>query len=745
MDNNSQFNPIVVVKDSDKKPAFFKRIQAPFSKLSLPSNMNKKFAGALVALLLVFGVGVGAFLVQRQTQLTPRASENGVDLKIEPAAINASLNQEFSVDVVLDAKQASASAAQVKVTYDSQKLQLVTTTLGSFMPVALQQPINSAGAVEFVVGTSTPQGGSGAVATLRFKALIDLTTTTISIDPANTIVTVVNMNENQAGDITPATVTIGAVTGSPSPGTETSGFSPDPDGTLVNGLRAYWKMEEASGNLVDVISSIALSPVETISYNLTGKVNKAVGTTGAGKFQCTDTVCGGAAKLEPASTTGISFGGWVYPTAYATTQTYIVGKAAVNNEKTGYWLMYGPSGNVRVEMGNSSCTNDSAIGFQTAINAPLNQWTHLMATVTAQNPGIVKIYKNGALAYTSPASAYYCDTDGAFSIGGSNAPTLSANHNQVVDEIGVWARPLTAAEITNLYNGGNGNTYQSAVSTNPETSLKMNTVAPVTVGQEFNVPVYARSDIENSNVFAAKINFPANLLEVVSVNDDSSFITSWVEQFYDNQTGQLSLVGGVPNPGYKTNNSDAVMAIVRFKAKAAGTALIDMTSQSQIFSNATNQNILQKTQDVSFTISGGTGASPSPVSCQSNSQCPTGYYCQAGTAVCQDQPGGQCTIFGTCLPNSSKPSPSIAPEVSPSPSAGASASPNCATLKGDGNADCVVNLTDLSIMLSNFSATNPVPAGKQLLDFNNDNRINTFDFSRMADKLFELGVIKRRS
>jgi hypothetical protein len=48
-------------------------------------------------------------------------------------------------------------------------------------------------------------------------------------------------------------------------------------------------------------------------------------------------------------------------------------------------------------------------------------------------------------------------------------------------------------------------------------------------------------------------------------------------------------------------------------------------------------------------------------------------------------------------------------------------------------------------MLSNFSATNPVPAGKQLLDFNNDNRINTFDFSRMADKLFELGVIKRRS
>jgi hypothetical protein len=704
MDNNSQFNPIVVVKDSDKKPAFFKRIQAPFSKLSLPSNMNKKFAGALVALLLVFGVGVGAFLVQRQTQLTPRASENGVDLKIEPTAVNATLNQEFSVDVVLDAKQASASAAQVKVTYDSQKLQLVTTTLGSFMPVALQQPTNSAGAVEFVVGTSTPQGGSGPIATLKFKPLVDLTTTTISIDPTNTIVTVVNMNENQAGDITPATVTIGAVAGSPSPGTATSGFSPDPDGTLVNGLRAYWKMEETSGNLVDAVSSIALSPVETISYNQTGKVNKAVGTTGAGKFQCTDAICGGAAKLEPASTTGISFGGWVYPKAYATTQTYIVGKAAVNNQKTGYWLMYGPSGNVRVEMGNSDCTNDSVLGFQTAINAPLNQWTHLMATVTAQNPGIVKIYKNGALVYTSPASAYYCDTDGAFSVGGSNAPALSANHSQVVDEIGVWARPLTAAEITNLYNGGQGNTYQvSPESQTPETSLNLTTRSPINVGQEFAVTVLARSDIENSNLFVSKITFPTDLLEVVNIDDDLSFITSWAEQFYDNQTGQISLVGGVPSPGFKSNNVGSVMATIHFRAKAPGTALVDLTTASQIFSNSNNQNILQKTQDANIVITG-SGASPSP-------------------AV------------------SASPSPSAiaSPSVVPSPSV------NCLTLKGDGNGDCVVNLTDLSIMLSNFSATNPVPAGKQLLDFNDDNRINTFDFSRMADKLFQLGIIKRRS
>ena len=696
MDANSPINPIVVVKGTDKKPPFFKRIQAPFSKLSLP---NKKIAGVLVAFLLVFGVGLGAFLVQRQTQLRPQASANGVDLSLNPAQVSVAANQEFSLDLTLDAKQASASGVQAKLTFDPSKLQLVNTTLSDYFSVVLSPVSTTQNSVEFVIGTSTPKPGVGVLATLTFKALAD-GTSTIAFDSGNTIVTVTGVGENQAGDLTGTEVTIGSAS-NPS-----AGFSHDPTGTLADNLRAYWKMEETNGNLVDVIGSIALSPIETITYNQTGKVNKAVGTTGAGKFQCTDAICGGAAKLEPASTTGISFGGWVYPKAYATTQTYIVGKAAVNNEKTGYWLMYGPSGNVRVEMGNSSCTNDSAIGFQTAINAPLNQWTHLMATVTAQNPGIVKIYKNGSLAYTSSASAYYCDTDGAFSIGGSNASFLSANHNQVVDEIGVWARPLTAAEITNLYNGGQGNTYQlPSESQTPETSLNLTSRSPINVGQEFAVTVLARSDIENSNLFVSKINFPTDLLEVVSIDDDLSFITSWAEQFYDNQTGQISLVGGVPSPGFKSNNVGSVMATINFKAKAPGTALVDLTTASQIFSNSNNQNIIQKTTDASIVITG-TAVSPSP---------------------------------------NISPSPIASPSASVSPSPVPSPSESCSTMKGDGNADCVVNLTDLSIMLSNFSATNPVPAGKQLLDFNDDNRINTFDFSRMADKLFQLGIIKRRS
>lgn len=745
MDNNSQFNPIVVVKGTDKKPTFFKRIQAPFSKLSLPSNINKKFAGALVALLLVFGVGVGAFLVQRQTQLAPRASENGIDLKFTPPNVNATLNQEFSIDVVLDAKQASASAAQVKVTYDAQKMQLISTTLGSFMPVALQQPTPTAGAVEFVVGTSTPHGGSGSIATLRFKPLVDLTTTTVSIDAANTIVTVVNSNENQAGDITPATVTVGAVAVTPSPDAigPAAGFAPDSGNSLKNDLIAYWKMDEASGS-----SSIDYVGGNNAAWHTTqvvdGKIGKGQNVWASNSWLSVD-------NTAAFSKDYMTVAGWVKPTRFRAGDFASIFNYRPSTNNAGMTLEYAgyeglANGQLQCQINIMTQPNTpSGASLITAVDQKitLNAWNHVACSYDGTT---AKLYINGSLVKSAAIAGKMRRLDTGMNLWmGRNLISNEAIYGHV-DEMGYWGRALTQTEINDLYNGGQGNTYTlEQTSTNPETSLKLSSRAPVATGQEFTVPVHARSDIENSNLFVAKINFPKDLLEVVSIDTDLSFVTSWAEKFYDNETGQVSLVGGVTNPGFKTNNADAVMANIRFRAKASGTALVDMTSGSQIFSNATNQNILQKTQDVSITITGSPNPSASPVACQSNAQCSTGYYCQSTGGACQDMPGGLCINFGTCMPNSSKPSPSLVPDASPSPSAGASASPNCAVLKGDGNADCVVNLTDLSIMLSNFSATNPVPAGKQLLDFNSDNRINTFDFSSMADKLFQLGVIKRRS
>src|SRR3989339_2185355 len=68
----------------------------------------------------------------------------------------------------------------------------------------------------------------------------------------------------------------------------------------------------------------------------------------------------------------------------------------------------------------------------------------------------------------------------------------------------------------------------------------------------FPVHIYARSDIEGANLFTARMTFPKDLVEVTEIKKEGSFVTNWVEEYYDNETGEIALSGGVPDPGYKT-------------------------------------------------------------------------------------------------------------------------------------------------------------------------------------------------
>ncbi|MCL4366264.1 hypothetical protein M1437_03490 [Patescibacteria group bacterium] len=90
-----------------------------------------------------------------------------------------------------------------------------------------------------------------------------------------------------------------------------------------------------------------------------------------------------------------------------------------------------------------------------------------------------------------------------------------------------------------------------------------------TISQQFEVKVYVRSDVEKANLFTAKITFPKDLVEVTQIKMESGFIKNWVENYYDNATGEISLVGGVPSPGFQTTTGaeSAYMATIVFNAK----------------------------------------------------------------------------------------------------------------------------------------------------------------------------------
>ncbi|MBI2334714.1 right-handed parallel beta-helix repeat-containing protein [Candidatus Daviesbacteria bacterium] len=125
------------------------------------------------------------------------------------------------------------------------------------------------------------------------------------------------------------------------------------------------------------------------------------------------------------------------------------------------------------------------------------------------------------------------------------------------------------------------------------------------VDAEFKVEVLVRSDIDEANLFKAKITFPAELVEIVSISTEKSFIQNWAENFYDNNQGVISLAGGVPSPGFKTEQGkdSALMATITFKTKKTGKGTLSLTDDSVIYRNTDNINILTVKRPLEVTVS----------------------------------------------------------------------------------------------------------------------------------------------
>lgn len=168
--------------------------------------------------------------------------------------------------------------------------------------------------------------------------------------------------------------------------------------------------------------------------------------------------------------------------------------------------------------------------------------------------------------------------------------------------------------------------------TGPETSFTLVGPSGCTAGilciiygqhapeEEFTVKLYARSDIETANLFTAKMTFPKDLVVVkeIQIESEGSFIKNWVENFYDNNTGDISLVGGVPSPGLQTQTGgeSSLMATIVFRAKAIGKGTVAFTDSSAILSNLNNINILtiKRGYDINVEVKPSPTPIPSPVS-----------------------------------------------------------------------------------------------------------------------------------
>ncbi|MBI3486097.1 hypothetical protein HY025_04110 [Candidatus Daviesbacteria bacterium] len=140
--------------------------------------------------------------------------------------------------------------------------------------------------------------------------------------------------------------------------------------------------------------------------------------------------------------------------------------------------------------------------------------------------------------------------------------------------------------------------------------------ATVNVGQNGSVNVMARTDTDAANLFVAKLKFDPSQVAVTGISTSSgTFITQFTEGYYSNtgaDAGTISIIGGVPNPGFQTSGTSAQMATIKFSAIAPGTSSINFDSTSAIYRNSDNVNILSLASSTGTNLTINAVATPTP-------------------------------------------------------------------------------------------------------------------------------------
>ncbi|MGC9046817.1 MAG: hypothetical protein ACP5IC_01730 [Minisyncoccia bacterium] len=119
-----------------------------------------------------------------------------------------------------------------------------------------------------------------------------------------------------------------------------------------------------------------------------------------------------------------------------------------------------------------------------------------------------------------------------------------------------------------------------------------------TVGNIFTVNILVNTEGVAINNAEATINFPNDLLELVSISKSGSIFSLWVEEpIFSNSVGTLSFNGGLPTPGFNGPAGKILSAV--FRVKNVGSASLIFSSAAVRANDGYGTNIF-KTGSQSF-------------------------------------------------------------------------------------------------------------------------------------------------
>jgi hypothetical protein len=215
----------------------------------------------------------------------------------------------------------------------------------------------------------------------------------------------------------------------------------------LSNLKAYWKLDESSGNAIDSSgNSYTLTNTGTTIY-ASSKINNGISLNGTSNYLTATVV-----TALPV----ISINLWVNLSSFAGIQM-LYSNEERSDSKYGVSLYTNGSvvGNQLVfSIGNGATKSDRIIP-QTLTTA-----TWYMVTFTFDSNAL-KVYINGVLKDSATLSftSIGSNTSNRFRLGAEAGSTPIYYSLAKLDEIGIWEKALNVSEITELYNVGLGKSH----------------------------------------------------------------------------------------------------------------------------------------------------------------------------------------------------------------------------------------------------------------------------------------------
>lgn len=151
--------------------------------------------------------------------------------------------------------------------------------------------------------------------------------------------------------------------------------------------------------------------------------------------------------------------------------------------------------------------------------------------------------------------------------------------------------------------------YASASGASLHLTASKTTVSP---GETFSVSVLVSSETEAMNAASGVLSFPKDKLEATSIQKGGLFNFWLKEPGYSNQLGTANFEGIVLNPGFK--GKAGKILTVGFRAKAAGSAQVALSSGEVLANDGKGTNILSGLGKISIGIKEAAAAPSVPAS-----------------------------------------------------------------------------------------------------------------------------------